>query len=735
MTYEKGLFAQADPGIVSGSTTERKQMSTKTSFKRIALVAVTALGAGVLSVAPASAAATIGTITVADQSVTCFVGDTCKALVSVTTSAAGPSTASADDVITLTTASVTSVTGATAIAKTDDVAHGGAATASTKFALRAPGAGTSLATTASTVLAPSIVSAALTLTPANSAAAGTYASGQFEFVPNTPGTYTFSITPAAAGTGETNVAGTITVKVLSLGASIGDGGAVLTPFNAVNGVAGANNYVTLRADGMSRTSGALGTQIEVTGGTVISASAGTVSTDKTKILIAGVTHATNVGTSSTILIATPTAGTITVKSYVETAAGIYSATADNTVTITVAAAAQSGTLSVANSTSIIDGTGTLTAGGFDATADETVLVSKTQSTPTATEVAIIKVNVKDTLKANMPNTTTVSATIAGPGTLAIGATPTDAAGRAVSSTTSSGVVYVTVYADGTAGTGTISIAVGTTVVATETVTFYGDATKYAAVVKKANIANSGSSTADVVEVTATDAAGNLVPSAVIGASVGTSTIATVVASATTSATGVAKFAMTGLATKFGPVVVTFADSATAPTVTTTATVTVSSVLAKTVTAKADKATYTPGEKITWTMTFLDANGLGLPSGDYAADTLLKNSASNPVASASLASTPFLGTATLTLVAGVATATGYAPLTAGPISYEWTIAGTAGASDTANLVKALQATKVTASALVTDSASMSAMTTLINSLVAKINALTKLVAKIQKKVKA
>ena len=62
MTYEKGLFAQADPGIVSGSTIERKKMSTKTIYKRIALVAVAALGAGVLSVAPASAAA--GQITV-----------------------------------------------------------------------------------------------------------------------------------------------------------------------------------------------------------------------------------------------------------------------------------------------------------------------------------------------------------------------------------------------------------------------------------------------------------------------------------------------------------------------------------------------------------------------------------------------------------------------------------------------------------------------------------------------
>ena len=55
MTYVSALEAQADPGIVSGSTIERKKMSTKTIYKRIALVAVAALGAGVLSVAPASA--------------------------------------------------------------------------------------------------------------------------------------------------------------------------------------------------------------------------------------------------------------------------------------------------------------------------------------------------------------------------------------------------------------------------------------------------------------------------------------------------------------------------------------------------------------------------------------------------------------------------------------------------------------------------------------------------------
>jgi hypothetical protein len=57
MTYVSVLEAQADPGIVSGSTIERKKMSTKTIYKRIALVAVAALGMGVLtSVSPASAA-------------------------------------------------------------------------------------------------------------------------------------------------------------------------------------------------------------------------------------------------------------------------------------------------------------------------------------------------------------------------------------------------------------------------------------------------------------------------------------------------------------------------------------------------------------------------------------------------------------------------------------------------------------------------------------------------------
>ncbi len=55
MNREKQVrLLQADLRIVRGSTIERKQMST--TIKRVALVAVAALGLGVLSVVPSNAA-------------------------------------------------------------------------------------------------------------------------------------------------------------------------------------------------------------------------------------------------------------------------------------------------------------------------------------------------------------------------------------------------------------------------------------------------------------------------------------------------------------------------------------------------------------------------------------------------------------------------------------------------------------------------------------------------------
>ena len=74
ITYEKAFSTQAEPRIVRGSTIERKQMSTKTSFKRVALVAVAALGLGVLASAPSSAAPMGDTLTLASATSTGTLG-------------------------------------------------------------------------------------------------------------------------------------------------------------------------------------------------------------------------------------------------------------------------------------------------------------------------------------------------------------------------------------------------------------------------------------------------------------------------------------------------------------------------------------------------------------------------------------------------------------------------------------------------------------------------------------
>jgi len=77
MTYERAFTAQADLRIVRGSTIERKQMST--TIKRIALVAVAALGLGVLSVVPSNAANQGDTLVLSSTTGTQETSDTATA--------------------------------------------------------------------------------------------------------------------------------------------------------------------------------------------------------------------------------------------------------------------------------------------------------------------------------------------------------------------------------------------------------------------------------------------------------------------------------------------------------------------------------------------------------------------------------------------------------------------------------------------------------------------------------
>jgi hypothetical protein len=171
MTYEKGLFAQADPGIVSGSTIERKKMSTKTIYKRIALVAVATLGAGVLSVAPASAT-TLATVTsVASATINVAVGTTASSTFS--------GSAVSGDTGGLTVAVTTKPTGST-VTLTE----------------RGDGAGTDIfsATGAVTYASPAVNVSGGALTFTDPAATVTdKAFGTLSIVPDKPGVYVLTI--------------------------------------------------------------------------------------------------------------------------------------------------------------------------------------------------------------------------------------------------------------------------------------------------------------------------------------------------------------------------------------------------------------------------------------------------------------------------------------------------------------------------------------------------------------
>ena len=74
---EQVRLLQADLRIVRGSTIERKQMST--TIKRVALVAVAALGLGVLSVAPSQAVSQADTLAISATTAAIQTGETATA--------------------------------------------------------------------------------------------------------------------------------------------------------------------------------------------------------------------------------------------------------------------------------------------------------------------------------------------------------------------------------------------------------------------------------------------------------------------------------------------------------------------------------------------------------------------------------------------------------------------------------------------------------------------------------
>ena len=701
------------------------------SLKKVSAVAVASLGFGLLSVVPASAAltTTVAVVTNASGTVYGAVGTAATATINLATTTAEAG-AAGDSFTLVPTVTSQPVGGGLTVG----------APASGKVGMTSPVVTGAFAATATVNKWTNTVAAGiqtLAFSTGTIPAQAATAVGTLSLTATVAGTYTITVTPTGTlAAPDTRTPVTVTFQIAGLAYSLGDGAAV-TPATTGNGIAGPANTVTVNA-----TTNAADTRALVT----VSGAGATINSNAGSALTAGATSTiVAAGTNAAIIINTPTAGAVTVSQFYESGngTGIYASTASKTVTITVGAAALNGTISVANSTSIRDTTIATDDAPHGAAADESGAVTAEASA--SLERAVIKLVLKDTLTNLMPNATGVSVTITGPGLLAIGTTqPTTAVGRAVSTASlasGTGTAFVSVYSDGTPGVGTITISVGTTVVATETVTFFGTAAKYIATTNIVAGAT-GTASTDAVTVCAVDSAGVPVPSSTIYAFSGDTTVATVEASGSTltavatasganytnnvmaTAIGCYSFDVTGVSQKTkSDVVLTFGNAATiaTSTVTTTAKVLVGEVAATTVALTADKASYKPGEAVVLTLAFRDSIGRPVAYGP-GTDTL----AAALTSSVSLGSSALFGTANSSKT-GTTVQTVYAPLSAGPV----TISGTTGA-DATYLVSGARGGPLTATFTVAQNADISAISLAIDALNAKIVALNALIAKIMKK---
>ena len=353
----------------------------------------------------------------------------------------------------------------------------------------------------------------------------------------------------------------------------------------------------------------------------------------------------------------------------------------------------SGTLDVSasKSTSVINSY-TVGAGAAFA-ADATLIMAAGTS---VAQVAAIKVTLRDA-NGLAVNGKALTATVSGPGLLSVvdaDETQTGTLARAVTTTLSSdNVGYVTVSNDGSAGVSTITISVGSTVIATETLTFSGKAAKYEVTSVRGvmEIANNGSSDSATtgIAVKVTDSAGNLVDNEAVFLKSGDTAIATVSSSSNTSGaskTGYSYFILTGV--KSGSAVITACNTAscTGATITATVTVKVAKTEAATVTAAFDKASYAPGEQMTLNIVATDADGNAIADANAGTYTMTAN----------LGTTSTLPTAAK-FVGGRQAVTIYAPVSSGTFTVSIKLlAGSAWAT-------ALDDTTITASADVANAA--------------------------------
>jgi len=315
-----------------------------------------------------------------------------------------------------------------------------------------------------------------------------------------------------------------------------------------------------------------------------------------------------------------------------------------------------------------------------------------------------KILVSNNSAVGTPASDTITVAMTGQGTLSDGTTT----GRSFS------VVGVetrtlSVIADGTSGTGTITITTGTGGSFVKTVTFFDTKpVKATATVAKAYIKAGTTAVSDVFAVVVTDTLGNAIKDTGAVVTAAATDTATTVGGAATCAWNVKGDAyhcsVAGKAVdKFGPVAYTITATGTginaATKVTTSATVTFSDNVA-TKAVLAGPATGTPGATVEYTLTLTEKNGYPVADQTYgvasAGGVLFSATAADTVLSGFTGTLPFSASESFTSVSGVITSKGTLPI-AGVATGSWTLVGDGLQTLAANAIdKTIGKTKVTVS---------------------------------------
>jgi len=531
---------------------EMKQMSTKTSLKKVAVIAAMALTLGGFTAISASAAAASTTSSVA----------TATANIGAATSTV------------LTVSGGNGDTAALTIAATGTAVGSWALTVPNKLSTTAT-SGTSASATVATLTKTTGTDGTATMTVTPTAGAGTLVvSDGFGAL------LTITIGGTTASTNDNPF-----VVQTQAGVTAGTPATLNTAASSISvnkSVASSTDTVTIAAtsDTAAMTGAGNYRYVQVTNSTIKTATGWTLDGSSSVATVAAAPQDGMISGTSVVVNAGTAGQTITVKFWDKTTdlvTGFVTTVLLQTVTITTAAYTG---LNPVTSTAFMwatDAVGAYPTGRANApepaTADDDVLAKSALNgvggvySGAGKAVAVIKVSLKDVAGNGLLGTLpAVGASISGPGTLSMGTAPNaDAStGRLLLlPAAAANVYYVNVFSDGTSGAATISLWVGGAVWKTKTVSFYGAATKLVASqnhkVLKAGVTTGagcnptscpGGSVAlsNVVQVLATDANGIAVPgltyTSVPDAKVVTGSAATSTADADADSLGATWFSVT-----------------------------------------------------------------------------------------------------------------------------------------------------------------------------------------------